>query len=408
MKTTVERRSDARFLVHVKVPAEVVDRKLDEVYRRVVRHLEVPGFRKGRIPRSYLEMRFGEDFLYEDAQQELLEEYLPQALDEHDLTPATRPELQDLGFKAGQPFEFNVEVEVFPEVKLPDLAKIEVEEPAKKRVTKKDVEGLLEELRYQHATLVPRGDAAAIEDEDVVVIRHEDGETREIQAQAGGWTSALIGRKAGDEVQLRPTADETLTVKIDGVKRIELPELEELAATLGHDDVEALQNAVRKELKERAELDRERRVRMIALDAVVEASGVVIPTRVVEETLEQEIAYLKRQGHEPSEDEESEMREEIERRFKRERVLQAIKEVEEISLDDEEFESYLEEEAERREMNPVKFQALLEREGQLEQLHRERESRKALDLLVEKVEFVKSQGDAQHNDEDDEKERTQE
>ncbi len=389
MKTTIEEINETKRVIRVEVPAEVVDRKLDELYRRVARTIEVPGFRKGRVPRSFLEMRFGKDFLYEDTQTELIEEYLPKALEDLDVELATRPEARVIEFEAGKPFTFEVDVEVFPEVQLADPARIEIAAPPQRDVTEEDIEQVMEELQRDHAVLVPKeGEDAVVEDEDVVVVRLPSGETHELQAHAEGFTAPLLGKRVGESVELTSGEGEdakSVTVTIDGIKRIELPDLDELAQTLGHEDVEELRADVRQRLEERFQEEHEGALRLAALDALIERSRVVVPDKLIDEIVEGERAYLQQQGRDLPEEEIGELREAVRKRLQRDRVLRAFKQKEQITLSDGEFEEFLKQEAERQGMNPVKFKALLEREGQLERLRRRREDEKALDALLQRV-----------------------
>lgn len=391
VKATIEEKNETQYLIRVEIPPEVVESKLEEIYRRVVRTLELPGFRRGRIPRSFLEMRFGKDFLYEDSQAELIEEYLPKALSQHNIEPASRSEPRIVEFEAGKPFRFEVEVEVFPEVELGDYSQIEIEVPKRAQITQEDIEEITEELKIEHATLVPKGKDALVEAEDVVVIRRANGETYELQARSDGWTKALLDKRVGEGLELELPEGAKERVIIDGIKKIELPDLEELAHTLGHEDPASLREDLRKQLEERSQQEHEEALRLTALDALIERSRVVVPPGLVEQFLEREMSYLKEGGHEPSEDERGKLREALERRLRRERVIEALKEAEGLELSDEEFEEYLKEEAERQEINPIKFKALLEREGQLKRLRRERERQKVLDFLIQNVK-IKGEG----------------
>lgn len=384
MKTEIEQQDASTYRIHVEIPAETVDEKLDAVYKRVVQEIEVPGFRKGHVPRSYLEMRFGSDFLDEDAQQELIEEHLPEALESHDIRPASRPELKDLEFEAGQPFTFEVDVEVFPDVELPeDVTAIDVDVPESQEIDENDVEETIEDLRLQHATLVPREDDAVVEDENVVSIKTGGGSSRNMQAQAEGSTSVLIGHGVGDQVTI-PTRDgESVTVTIESINDLELPDLDDLAATVGYDDAETLRDSVRQDLQQRAEQQREKQLHTAILDALVDASDVTIPNGVVDDAVEQELQYMQQQGHQPTDEQRAELRETMTQRLKRERVLDAFKTREGIELSDEDFDAYLEEQAAEYDMPVVKFRALLERENQLSQVRTERENRLALDRLTE-------------------------
>ncbi len=391
MKTTLETISETKRTIRVEIPAEVVDKKLDELYRRVARSLEIPGFRRGHVPRSFLEARFGKDFLYEDSQEELIEEYLPKALEEHGVKPAGRPEARVIEFEAGKPFTFEVDVEVFPEVELPDYGSVEVEEPSLKEITDEDVEAVIQELRVQHATLVPKGEDEPVEPEDVAVVRLESGKTHEIQARAEGWSAPLVGKKPGERAELESPQGEKITVTVEAVKRIELPDLEELATTLGHESPEELREEIKKELQERAERDHQRALHTAVLDALVERSRVLIPEGLVERIAEAERSFLRQQGHEVSDEDFASLKESVRQRIARDRVLQAVKEKENLALSDEEFEAFLKEEAERQGMPLVKFKALLEREGDLERLRDQKEEERVLAFLLERV-TVKSQG----------------
>jgi trigger factor len=292
-----------------------------------------------------------------------------------------------VAFEAGQPFRFQVEVEVFPEVELPaDIASLDVDVPEPDEIGEDDLEDMIEDMRFQHATLVPKDDAeAVVEDEDVVTVVTSGGQSKELQAQAEGSTGALIGHRAGDEVTLATREDEGITVTVDAINDIELPDLEDLAATVGYDDAEAMRESIRDDLRQRAAQHHEKQVHIAILDALVAASDVDVPSGVVEESVEQEIEQFQQQGHQPTDEQKAELREEIEQRLKRERVLNAFKRREGIELSDEDFESYLEEQAAEYDMPVVKFRALLEREEQLEHFRHERENRLALDRLTERL-----------------------
>jgi FKBP-type peptidyl-prolyl cis-trans isomerase (trigger factor) len=92
VRATKEVKSPTHVIVRVEVPAEQVSRKVEELFRRVSRQIHLPGFRPGHVPRAVLEARFGKDFLNEDAQAELIEEYLPQALQQLQLRPVSPPQ----------------------------------------------------------------------------------------------------------------------------------------------------------------------------------------------------------------------------------------------------------------------------------------------------------------------------
>ena len=182
---------------------------------------------------------------------------------------------------------------------------------------------------------------------------------------------------------------ETIAVTVEAVKRIELPDLEELATTRGHETPEELREEIQKELQERAERDHQRALHTAVLDALVKKSRVLVPEGLVEKIAEAERSFLQQQGHEASDEEFTSLKESVRQRIARDRVLQAVKEKENLALSDEEFEAFLKEEAERQEMPFVKFKALLEREGDLERLRDQKEEERVLEFLLERVKVRK-------------------
>jgi len=385
VKTTLEKKSDTQVLIHVELPPKVIDQKLKQLFKEVARTIDVPGFRRGKVPRRFLEDRFGQDFLYEDAQSQLMEEYVPKAIEEEGVEPASRPNADVIEFDEAVGFKFDIEVDVFPDVNLPEDLGVEVEAPEKNEIGDDMIDEAIENLKADHATLVPKAEGESSEPDDVVVIRDDQDRTQEVQARDEGWMAALVGVNVGDEVELKPSEEQSINVTIESIKVIELPEVDEVAEALGHDDEEALRAEIAKNLNERADNDYEQALKVAILDKLVEESAVVIPEGIVDELMKQELNYHEQSGHVPTDGEKDKMKESLEMRLKRDRLLQAIREREGLEYSDEEFEKFINEEAEKREQNPVKFKALLERERQLARIRSDQETQKVLDYLQEKA-----------------------
>jgi trigger factor len=385
VNTRVEEKSDTQVLLHVEVPVDIVDQKMKELFQEVARTIDVPGFRRGKVPRVYMEQRFGTDFLDEDAQGQLIEEYGPMAILENSIEPATRPEPKIIIFELGKPFEFEMEIEIFPAIELPDEIKLNVEAPSKHEITSDMVDEAIENIKVDHATLVPKSEGEASEADDIVVIKDGEGRTQEIQARNESWMENLIGVKAGDQIKLNPSEAESVKVTIDAVKKIELPDLDDLAKTLGHDDADTLSKEIEKRMDERSKQDHEQAVQLAVLDQLLNDVPVIIPEGITDQLLEQDLEmYKKSGGAEPSDEDKVKIRESIEQRVKRERMMQAVKEKEGIEYSDEDFEEFISSEAESRDTNPVKFKAVLEREGQLQRIRNDQETQIVMKLLVEK------------------------
>jgi len=392
MKTKLETKGPTKKVVEVELPPEVVTRKLEEVYRHAAREVVIPGFRPGRAPRALLEARFGRDLFYQDSQRELIQEYLPQALKELELRPVASPQTKVLQFEEGKPFIFQVEVEVLPEVEIEDYLGLEVEADPKPEVTQEAVQEELDRLRREHAVLVPKEGKAEPGDVAVVSERVLDPRGRMLRETRGvEWEveedDPLRGKGVGEEAELALSGEERALLRIEELKRVELPPLdEEFAKELGYESLEELRAKVEQDLQERLEQEHERRLKLKLLDELVDRTPIVLPERVVEDSLREDLESLKEGGLPlPMPEEETltlaEERRRRERALKRELVLQAIKRREGLELSDEEFGEALAEEAERRGLPPAKLKGLLEREGRLGEFRRNLENERALEFI---------------------------
>jgi 3-methyl-2-oxobutanoate hydroxymethyltransferase len=199
----------------------------------------------------------------------------------------------------------------------------------------------------------------------------------------------VIGHRVGESVLLRTDDGHELRVRIEGVKLLEKPDLEELAKTLGHEDVAALRAKIRCDLEESRARQRERALKLKILDSIVARTPLELPARFVESLVAQELERLaERRLPEPSAEDVAKLKSAIEQRLKRELVMEAIKKQEGLALSDSDFEKLLEEEARQREMNPIKLRALLEREGQLQSFRDDLEDERVLQFLYEKAKII--------------------
>src|SRR5690625_2007596 len=161
----------------IEVSAEDFNDALDQAFKKVVKNVQIPGFRKGRIPRNIFENRFGVESLYQDAVDFVLPGAYTKAIDETGIEPIDQPSIDVGEINKNEPVVFTATVQVKPEVTLGEYKGIEVE--AKDiEVTEEDVDKALEELREKHVELIIKEDGK-VEDGDTVVIDFEgfsDGE----------------------------------------------------------------------------------------------------------------------------------------------------------------------------------------------------------------------------------------
>jgi len=260
------------------VDAKTFDEALDQAFKKVVKDVQLPGFRKGRVPRPIFEKRFGVEVLYQDALDIVLPDAYAKAVEESGIEPVAQPEIDIDEIERGKDLVFTATVVVKPEVKLGQYKGLEVTK-VDTEVTEDEVNAELEALQKRYAELVVKEDEPA-EKGDTVVIDFEgfvDGEAFEggksenYSLELGsnsfipGFEDQLVGVKAGEEKEVNVTfpedyhaedlagKDAVFKVKVHEVKSLELPELDDDFAIDVDDEVETLD-----ELKEKTQKPSER------------------------------------------------------------------------------------------------------------------------------------------------------
>ena len=145
MKTTVDKLSDTRVKLTVNVPFAELDKEIDQAYSAIAQQVQIPGFRKGKAPRQLIDARFGRGAMLEQVVNDMLPSRYEQAVTENDLKVIGQPNIDIPKVEDNDFVEFTAEVDVRPEIEVPDFSKISVTVPAL-AVTDEDVEKELEEL----------------------------------------------------------------------------------------------------------------------------------------------------------------------------------------------------------------------------------------------------------------------
>ncbi|WP_203333149.1 trigger factor [Planococcus beigongshangi] len=281
----------------VEVPAEEVNAGLDKAFKKVVKEINVPGFRKGKMPRQMFEKRFGVESLYQDAIDFILPDAYANAVEEAGINPVDRPEIDIETIEKGQPLVFTAKVTVKPEVQLGEYKGLEVTKPATE-VTDEEIEGKLKENQERFAELAVKEDEAIVEG-DTAVIDFEgfvDGEAFEGGAGTDysleigsnsfipGFEEQLVGVKAGEEKDVEVTFPEeyhaaelagkaaTFKVKVNEVKAKELPELNDDFAKEIDAEVSGL-DELRTKMKEAAAADKAANADAVLRDELVQKAA---------------------------------------------------------------------------------------------------------------------------------------
>lgn len=265
----------------VEVPAEEVNGALDKAFKKVVKEINVPGFRKGKMPRQMFEKRFGVESLYQDALDFILPDAYANAVEEAGINPVDRPEIDIEKLEKNEPLVFTAKVIVKPEVELGEYKGLEVSKEDT-NVTDEEIEAQLKESQERMAELSVKEDGQ-VENGDTAVIDFEgfvDGEAFEGGAgndyslEIGsnsfipGFEEQLVGAKTGEQKDVEVTFPEeyhaeelagksaTFKVTVNEVKAKELPELNDEFAKELDEEVEGL-DALRTKMKENLKAEKE-------------------------------------------------------------------------------------------------------------------------------------------------------
>jgi trigger factor len=423
VKTNITELPESRVRVQAEVPAEEVERRVNEAAQQLGRQMRVPGFRKGKVPAPIVIRRLGREAVLDEALRTALGRWYADAIEEAGIAPVGEPELDMQSLpEEGQPLSFSIEIGVRPEAKLGQYRGLEVgrREPT---VEDAEIDAEIERLRERFATL-DTVDRPAAEGDYVVMdyVGTVDGEPFEggtgrdqlLELGSGrlipGFEEQLVGASAGDhrpvevtfpgDYQASELAGEKakFDVTVSEVKAKRLPELDdEFAAEAGgFDTLEELREDVAARLRQSEERAIEREFEQAVLDAAVAEAQVDVPDKLVHarahELLDETMSALARQGISKEsyvriagKDEETlahEAEPEAAQALKRDAVLAAIVKGEGIEPTDEQVLEALEPTAERTGSTPPELLEQLRKGDRLEQVRDEVANRLALELLV--------------------------
>ncbi|RYL94662.1 trigger factor [Sporolactobacillus sp. THM19-2] len=404
------------------VDADSFDQALDKAFKKVVKKVTVPGFRKGRVPRGLFERRFGVEALYEDAIDFVLPSAYSEAIDQTGIEPVDKPQVDVKEIGKGKKLVLKADVTVKPEVKLGDYKGLEVEDK-NTEVTDADVDHEISHLQERYAELVVKDDGK-IEKGDTAVIDFdgyvdgkpfEGGKAENYSLEIGsgsfipGFEDQLIGLGVDDEKDVNVTfpkdyhAEElkgkeaTFKVKVHEIKQKQLPKLDDEFAKDVDDDVDtfdALKEKIKNHLKEHREQDAVNSKRDSVVEQASENAEIDIPevmiTNEQDNMLKEFEQRLKAQGLSldmytklsgTNKDAlRDQMKADAEKRVRANLTLEAIAKAENIEPAEEEVEEELKKLSESYKISVDQLKKAL---GSNNFIKEELRLRKAVDLLVE-------------------------
>ncbi len=421
MKSAVETLSPTRVKLNVEVPFEELKPSIDEAYKTIATQVQVPGFRKGKVPQQLIDQRVGRGYVIETAINDGLNGFYQSAVQETGIRPLSRPEVEitevpDPAKKDGQ-LTFTVELDIRPEIELPDYKGIDVTvEPVE--ASDEDLQKALDELRGRFGTLttVDRpsqdGDFLTI-DLTASVDGVEVDSAQDLSYQIGsgtmleGMDEAVTGLSTDESATFETKlaggehagADAQVTVAVKAVKERELPEVDDEFAQLASefDTAEELRADLAKQASESKLMDQGVEARDKVLDKLVELVAVPVPESVIEEQLEQhfngENAHTAAEDHD-TEEHRAEVRSNTERAFQNEVILDAVAEKEEVGVSQSELIDYIVSTAGQYGMEPNQFAQMLDSSGQVPMIVGEVRRRKALAKVLEYATVTDTNGAA--------------
>lgn len=418
MKTAVEKINPTLAKIEVEVPFAEFKTYLDRTYKSLANQISVPGFRKGKTPKALIDQRAGFDFVVENALNDALNSYYSQALAENELIPLAQPEL-DIVSKPEEgnreaDVKLTIEVTVRPEIELPDYSGIKVE-VASVEVTEEDEQKALDALRGRFGTLKAVDRPAADEDFLTINIAAEiDGEevdaANDLSYQVGSGTmldgldEAVLGLSAGEDATFVTKlaggehAGEEATVKVEvtAVKERELPEADDDFAQLASefDTIAELKEDLKKQAADSKVAEQGAEARDKVLDALVELVEIPVPEKVIEDQLAQHFNAPGQDDDHDTEEHRAEVRENTERAFKNEIILDAIAEKEEVSVEQAELIDYIITMSQQYGMDPNQFAQMLDGSGQSGMIVGEVRRSKALAAVLAQAEVKDADGKA--------------
>ena len=418
--------------LELEIPAENVTKATEKVARDLARVARVPGFRPGKAPVTLIRRRFAED-IQGEVLQSLVPEYIEKALEEKKLIPITRPSVDKVDFKEGEPLRFRAVFEVLPEFELGDYKNLAINVDAIE-TGDAQVDKTIEDIRERAATFVPVEGRAA-KDGDYVLIKlsgipvggGEPVQADNILCHIGAeetlesFTENLRGASSGETKQFRSQypddyPDQKLagkaydyTVEVQGIKEKKLPELnDEFAKDAagekgGFSTLEEMRKLISKDLEAAKEDQQKTQAREKLLEALVKQHDFPVPEALVEHQmnvrLERSVRALTAQGVDPRAVNidwvalRNHQRERAVDDVKAELLIDRIAEAEKIDATDEEVEKEIQALAEHSGESATALRARLTKQGVLDRMKSKLRSDKTIEWLYRnaRIETAKSE-----------------
>ncbi|MDD2619522.1 MAG: trigger factor [Syntrophomonadaceae bacterium] len=309
MQVKLEKIENSEAHIEIEVSNDKVEEGLQQAYRKVVKQVSIPGFRKGKVPRELLERHFGKEVLLQEALEFIVPDAFEKAVEELNIEVLAQPEFDFPDINEGEPFRFIARVAVKPEVILGDIEGIEVSVP-EFVVKEEDVEQRLEDMRARYAEVVEKTDEAANLGDTVTIdfegfvddVAFEGGHGEDYALELGsntfipGFEEQLVGLKTGEDSDVKVSfpdtyhapdlAGQAAVFKVK-IKKIEGRQLRDLDDSFAQevsqlDTIAELRDDIRKELSDMAEYKSKEVIKNQVMEKALERCEIVVADTVVD------------------------------------------------------------------------------------------------------------------------------
>ncbi len=427
MEVTITDLSPCKKQLRIEIDAETVNAKFDAVAKDFRRHAHLPGFRPGKAPLANVMRSYG-DKIGEEAKRTLMSDSYAKALKENELRPVIMPEVEELQFGHGKPFQYLATLEVTPAFEMPEYIGIEVEKE-RRSVNDADIAKALDTLREQRVSYADM-DRPAVE-EDFIVVNFtgtiDDKPITDLIKVARGLTEqknfwlhktqnplipgtveALIGSSKGDKKTVTVTIPDDFVyeeivgkeakyeIEVVQVKEKSLPELDDkFAKGFGAESMDKLREGVENDLKNELEYSKKKSIRNQCVDKLLGAVNCDLPETIVNEATRAAVHNIVQQNHQRGVGKEiiEENKDKIYAnaktdavvRVKANYILSKIAEKEGIKVTDKELSRQVAAMAAQQKVKPQKLAQQLKDNGTIYQVQEEIMNSKVIDLLEEKA-----------------------
>lgn len=413
MKTDVETLSPTRVKMTVQLPFEELQPSFDEAYKSIGKQVNVPGFRKGKVPARVIEQRFGRGAVLEEVINDAVPRAYETALREQEIIPVGRPEVDVTEIEDGQHVTFTAEVDVRPEFELPDYKAISIEvDPA----TADDaaIDEHIDNLRTRFASLKDVDRACADGDVLLVDISGATDAGDDVEDLSGtalsyemgtegmlpGFDDAVRGASAGETRTFPFTPSNgdwagvplTVTATVTAVRERELPALDEEFVIMASefDTVEELREDAKTRVERLKRMEQGQQAREKVHEALMESVDIPVPEGIIAAEVE---AHFE-DGHEATHDHRAEVEQQAREALKSQFILDKIAETEEVTVGESELSNWLMQQAPRYGMAPDALAKALVDSGQVQMALSDIRRSKALALVLENATVVDTDGTA--------------